>query len=177
MYENYSLLPVTSTTPTLVKLMWIFPSCVKVAGSILSSNLVHTPPSRIRSFSAGVLSSMSELLVGVCQMTSGSDVEKNLNTCRKLIKRAKERGAKVSGVMKFLNNTSIIVGSSNMVLHACLSLLKGHPYHFALLISITTTPQASLKFFNQLIFIQKYQTPITSSLRTMTVIYYKSKVK
>lgn len=39
---------------------------------------------------------MSELLVGVCQMTSGGDVKKNMETCKRLLKRAKERGAKVA---------------------------------------------------------------------------------
>ena len=38
---------------------------------------------------------MSALLVGVCQMTSGSDVGKNIETCKRLITKAKQRGAKV----------------------------------------------------------------------------------
>ena len=41
------------------------------------------------------LSSMSDLLVGVCQMTSGSDVAKNIESCKRLINKAKQRGAKV----------------------------------------------------------------------------------
>lgn len=62
----------------------------KVASSIISNSLVHTVSQHRHS-----LSSMSELLVGVCQMTSGSDIEKNIETCKKLIRRAKERGAQV----------------------------------------------------------------------------------
>ncbi|CAB4007332.1 nitrilase homolog 1 [Paramuricea clavata] len=41
------------------------------------------------------VSSMSELLVGVCQMTSGSDVEKNIESCKRLVTKAKQRGAKM----------------------------------------------------------------------------------
>ena len=40
-------------------------------------------------------SKMGELLVGVCQMTSGSDVGKNAEVCKRLISTAKQRGAKV----------------------------------------------------------------------------------
>ena len=41
------------------------------------------------------VSSMSGVLVGVCQMTAGSDMEKNIDSCKKLIDKAKTRGAKV----------------------------------------------------------------------------------
>ena len=34
-------------------------------------------------------------LIAVCQMTSTSDIETNLETCKELIFRAKSRGAKV----------------------------------------------------------------------------------
>ena len=47
-------------------------------------------------FSVDSASNMSALLVGVCQMTSGSDVGKNIEVCKRLITKAKHRGAKVS---------------------------------------------------------------------------------
>ncbi|XP_028394636.1 deaminated glutathione amidase-like [Dendronephthya gigantea] len=42
------------------------------------------------------VSTMSEpLMVGVCQMTSGSDVDKNIEVCKRLITKAKQLGAKM----------------------------------------------------------------------------------
>lgn len=54
------------------------------------------------------VSSMSEFLVGVCQMTSGSDVEKNIESCKRLVTKAKQRGAKVCGLVAQFCGTLVL---------------------------------------------------------------------
>lgn len=74
--------------------MRLFPRSLQILSSAFTRAFLPTVSGQ-RFFMS--TEAMSELLVGVCQMSSGSNVGTNIETCKKLIGRAKDRGAKVSG--------------------------------------------------------------------------------